>query len=113
MRISSTLFRCRYRCLLCALLIMLVGASPAVAQPSQKLKSKAADAEALVLKAGRPGGVRVVITLNGATPGPDTLPLPSPFVETPAERSTAGPMGDGQSATVEQARIIARYLGSD
>jgi subtilisin family serine protease len=113
MRVPPTCFCYLCLCTVLSIVAILAGASSAAAQGSPTLRSKAADAETLVAKAARPEGVRIIVTLRGATTGPDTLPLPSASADAPAALSYAGPLRDGQSATVEQSRILATHLGSD
>ena len=93
---------------------MLTGPLPgdASAQGSPMLRSKAADADTLVVKAAVPDGVRVIATLRSATAGP-SVPPGSSATEQPASPATAGPLRDGQVATVEQAQIVATHIGTD
>jgi hypothetical protein len=83
----------------------------ALAQSSPLLRSKAVEADDLLAKAADPAGVRVIVTLRGATSGPD--PLVSSSTQQPSTLSSAGPLVDGQVATVEQAQLLATHLGAD
>jgi hypothetical protein len=88
---------------------------PAFGQGSPALRSKAVNVDNLIAKAGTPDGVRVILTLRGATPDPASAPLPSASasVSVPQPPATSGPLGDGQPATLEQVGILARHLGND
>jgi len=85
----------------------------ALAQGSAILRSKAADPDSLLAKAARPGGVRVIVTLRGATSGIQSTPPGSASTQQPAAPDTSGPLRDGQVATVEQAQIVATHIGTD
>ena len=91
--------------------VCLVG--PAFAQISSTLRSKATDVDSLVAKASRGDGVRVIVTLRSATPTPESRLLPSTSIQKSPTPDTSGPLGDGQSATVEQLQVLDRYLGVD
>jgi subtilisin family serine protease len=86
---------------------------PAFAQGSPALRSKGAAVDTLLAKAATPDGVRVIVTLRGATADPASAPLPSASTQQPAAPATSGPLGDGQAATGEQAQIITNHVGSD
>jgi hypothetical protein len=92
---------------------ILAGAFPetALAQGSAALRSKSAEADILFAKAGLPDGVRVIVTLKSATKSSQSLPSASTRGSTVVDRS--GPLQDGQVATVEQLRIIARHIGAN
>jgi hypothetical protein len=83
----------------------------ALAQGSPTLRSKAIDVDTLVARATDPAGVRVIVTLSGATVADQ--PIESSSTQIPSSQSSAGPLGDGQVATVEQAQILATHLGTD
>src|SRR5262249_46598932 len=60
----------------------------------------------------RPAGVRVIVTLSGATrAAPSSLESSSTRRASPAD--TSGPLRDGQAATAEHAQMLAKYLGTD
>jgi hypothetical protein len=87
---------------------MLVIAS-ALGQGSPVLRSKAAEPDRLIAKASRPGGIRVILTLRGATPL--SPPQNSPSASTQQPSAPVSP--DPQPGTVEQAAIVAKYVGND
>jgi hypothetical protein len=96
--------------LVCAALVG--GLTTAIAQTLPEVRTKAADADDLINKASRPTGVRIILTLASATPGPDVR-LPSASIHQPMSRDTSGPLRDGQVATVEQTQLLERHLGAD
>jgi hypothetical protein len=85
-----------------------------LAQGSPALQSKGVAVDRLIAKAAAATGVRVIVTLRGATADPGSAPLPSASTRQPAApAATTGPLGDGQTATAEQAQVIANHVGSD
>ena len=84
----------------------------ASAQGSSMLRTKAAEADTLAIKAAGPDGVRVIVTLRGAT-GAAPIPPGTSSTQQPASPATAGPLNDGQLATLEQAQLLLTHLGSD
>src|SRR5262245_31209848 len=102
-------------CLIFTLAILGASATPALAQGSPALRSKTAEVDRVIAKANSPGGVRVIVTLRGATPDSASAPLPSAStsIQQPTAPATSGPLGDGQAATLEQTQIIANHLGTD
>jgi hypothetical protein len=94
---------------------LLTSAVPrdASAQGSSMLRSKAADADTLAAKAAGPDGVRVIVTLRGATTGGTLGPAGSSSTAQPASPATVGPLKDGQLATLEQAQLLVTHIGSD
>jgi hypothetical protein len=99
--------------LLSLAILLGTAATPAFAQGSPLLRKKAAEVDRVISKANAPGGVRVIVTLRGATPDPAQQPLPSASALQPSARAVSGPLGDGQPATLEQAAILARHVSSD
>jgi hypothetical protein len=111
----------RPRSLSCGLLgvvltaAMLTGAIPreAFAQGSSLLRSKGVDVDTLLAKAGGPTGVRVMVTLRGATSGTQSLPLGSSSTQPPASPAPSGQLTDGLVPTIEQAQLLARHGGTE
>lgn len=83
------------------------------AAPSESLRAKAQDADSLAAKAARPEGVRVIVTLNAASPTPATRSLPSAAIDAPDSTERSGPLQDGQPATVEQEQLLRKHVGVD
>ena len=96
-------------------LFPIASAAPLLAQGSPTLRNKTAEVDRIIARAISPGGVRVILTLRGATPDPAAAPAPSTSASTqqPSSPPTSGPLGDGQVATAEQAHNLMNYLGSD
>ena len=80
-----------------------------LAQVSDALRTKAASEAASLLTRAEQGEVRVIVTLRGATSG-STGSSSSSSTAQPSAAMTAGPLGDGQPATVEQSALIATHI---
>jgi hypothetical protein len=95
------------------MLVVFVG--PAWAQGSAILRAKAADVDALLARSAGPDGVRVIVTLAGATAGAPTAPPDSSTQapSTPDPSAAPGAPPPGTIATVEQAQVLATHVGSD
>ena len=103
----------RFWFVIVSLLFLAPVPGTALAQMSDALRAKAAsDAPALLAKAVGQGEVRVIVTLSGSTSG-STGPSSSSSTTEPSAAMTAGPLGDGQVATLQQSELIARHIGAD
>src|SRR5262245_58285908 len=102
-----------FRCFAVAAMLVAVTAGSALAQGTHALHGKGINADKLLAKAASPNGVRVIVTLSGATVGAQSLSLPSASAAGDAAPATAGLLRDGQSATAEQAQVIVTHVNGD
>src|SRR5262245_48905543 len=102
-----------FRCFALAAMLVAATAGSALAQGTPALRSKGIDVDTLLTKAAGANGVRVIVTLSGATAGAQTLSLPSASAAQDAAPATAGLLRDGQSATAEQAQVLVTHVNGD
>lgn len=98
--------------------VLIIGLSvaptcPSFAQLASAVRSKVANADALLEKARRPEGVRVIVTLRGSTPTPESRTVPSSSLSKGSIEERSGPLADGQAATVEQLELLNKHMASD